>query len=93
MAKKLTKSEKAQRRFDKFMTPARLKAIDKFLEKWDDLDDGHVWNLRNQLFDDIQDSIRPGEMRKQRDQYLIALYKFVEKERKLLTKSFPYEVK
>jgi hypothetical protein len=92
----MAKKPKWQRDSDRiaaWMTKERSQAIDNFLEAIDDVDDGMVWELRNQLFDEIQESTAPVKMRKLRDRYLIALYKWVERERKAMISTFPYEVK
>lgn len=93
MAKK-SKYQLDCERFDRFMTPEREDAIAKFLADWEkEGDDEDVFMLRGRLWDEIQDSTAPAAMRKLRDQYLIKLYKWVERERKVLTTSFPYEAK
>lgn len=88
--KKLTKTEKRERRYDKFYKE-HGKNIERFLKHWNESKALHnLIMIQNQLWDEIQDSTEIYRMQKLRERYIAALYRALEQETRLFSKHFPY---
>lgn len=87
--KKKTKQEKQAERYQKFSNKYG-NAIQKLLEKWDNSPQ-KAYELQIELWDQLQDSMRPAELKRLRDQYIRALRKHYEFEEKMLTEYWPFK--